>query len=158
RAVCSILPAEEPASRVSHRGRSQLGGWQEMRLPVFPLPEPTVPNFEALAAECVRRRLEAHGPVPWSICEARLGEDDYRRLNQWAERVTALLLNDKSGSAGFVLLAFVAEWNRRKSPGDSVFKDLPPCFGTESARRRLFTGNNQPTQFFRRLLRQTCER
>jgi hypothetical protein len=57
-----------------------------------------------------------------------------------------------------VLLAFVAEWNRRNSPVDCVFKDLPPRFGTETARRKLFTGNNQPTQFFRRLLRQTCER
>jgi hypothetical protein len=56
---------------------------------VHPLPELTDPNFEALAAESVRRRLDAHGPVPWSICEARLGEDDYRRLCQWAERVTA---------------------------------------------------------------------
>jgi hypothetical protein len=120
------------------------------------LPEPSNPTFETLAAECVRSRLKAHGPQPWSICEARLGEDDYQRLCRWAANVTAPRLGD--ASAGLVLLAFVAEWNRRNSPGDSVFKDLPPRFGVEAARRRLFTGNNQPTQFFRRLLRRTCER
>jgi hypothetical protein len=125
---------------------------------VCPLPEPTVPNFEALAAECIRRRLEAHGPAPWSICEARLGEDDYQRLLRWVATVTRLRLEDASGSAGLVLLTFVAEWNRRNSPGDSVFINLPPLFAVDDARRRLYTGNSQPTQFFRSLLRRTCER
>jgi hypothetical protein len=125
---------------------------------VCPLPEPTVLNFEALAAECIRHRLGAHGPAPWSICEARLSEDDYQRLCCWAETVTAPRLGDPSGSAGLVLLAFVAEWNRRNSPGDSVWVGLSPLFGLEAARRRLFTGNDGPTQFLYRTLRQTCNR
>jgi hypothetical protein len=123
---------------------------------VCQLPEPTVPNFEALAAQCIRRRLAAHGPAPWSICEARLSEDDYKRLCFWAETVTAPRLDDANGSAGLVLLAFVAEWNRRNSPGDSVWVGLSPRFSVEAARRRLFTGNNGPTQFLYRTIRQTC--
>jgi hypothetical protein len=125
---------------------------------VCPLPEPSNPTFETLAAECLRSHLEAHGPPPWSICEACLGEDDYQRLCRWAATVTAPRLDDARGSAGLVLLAFVAEWNRRNSPGDSVWVGLPPLFGVESARLRLFTGNNQPTLFMYRTLRRTCER
>jgi hypothetical protein len=125
---------------------------------VCPLPEPTVPNFEALAAERICRRLEAHGPAPWSICEARLSDDDYQRLCCWAETVTAPRLDDASGSAGLVLLAFVAEWNRRNSQGDTVWVGLSLRFGVEAARRRLFTGNDSPTQFLYRTLRRTCDR
>src|SRR5262249_54403559 len=82
----------------------------------------------------------------------------YQRLCRWASTVTAPRLGDASGSAGLVLLTFVAEWNRRNSPGDSVFINLPPLFVVEEARRRLFTGNKQPTSFFRSLLRRTCDR
>ena len=125
---------------------------------MFPLPDPAELHFEARAAECLRRRLEAHGPAPWSICEARLGEDDYQRLRRWAETVTAQRLGDPSGSAGLVLLAFVAEWNRRNSQGASVWVGLSPLFGVEAAGRRLFTGNDGPTQFLYRTLRQTSNR
>jgi hypothetical protein len=121
------------------------------------LPDPVTPDFEIRAAECIRRCLEAHGPAPWSICEARLGDGDYQRLNDWAATVQSRRLNDASGSAGLVLLAFVSEWNRRNSPGDSVWVGLPPLFGVELTRRRLFTGNNQPTPFVYKTLRGTCE-
>lgn len=123
-----------------------------------PLPDPALANFEALAAECVCRRLAAHGSPPWSVCEARLGEEDYQRLRRWAETVTAPRLDDASGSAGLVLLAFVAEWNRRNSPGDSVWVGLSPLFTVEAARRKLFTGNHGPTQFLYRILRLTSDR
>lgn len=121
------------------------------------LPELSHPSFERLAAECIRRKLEAHGPAPWSICEAHLKEQDYKRLKQWAAAVEAWRLCDTSGSAGLVLLAFVAEWNRRNSPGDSVFKNLHALFGSATAKSKLFTGNQHPTTFFRDLLRRTCD-
>ena len=125
-----------------------------------PLPEPTIPNFETIAAGCIRRRLEAHGLSPWSICEARLSEDDYQRLRRWAETVTASRLDDATGNSGLLLVAFVAEWNRRNSPGDTVWVGLPTLFGIESTRRRLFAGNppTPPTQFMYRTLRRTCVR
>jgi hypothetical protein len=123
---------------------------------VRPLPEPSNSTFETVAAECVCSRLEADGPPPWSICEARLGEDDYQRLCRWAATVTAPRLG--GASAGLVLLAFVAEWNRRNSPGDSVWVGLPPLFGADSARLKLFDGNNQPRAFTHQTLRRTCER
>jgi hypothetical protein len=122
------------------------------------LPDPGTPHFEDLAAECIRRRLEAHGPAPWSICEARLGDGDYQRLSDWATTVAAARLYDAIRNAGLVLLAFVSEWNRRNSPGGSVWVGLPPLFGVESTRRTLFTWNDQPTSFVRRTLRRTCER
>jgi hypothetical protein len=121
------------------------------------LPDPVTPHFEVNAAECIRRRLEAHGPAPWSICEARLGDGDYQRLSDWAATVTARRLIDASGGAGLVLLAFFSEWNRRNSPGDSVWVGLPALFGVELTRRRLFTGNNQPTSYLYQTLRGTCE-
>lgn len=120
-----------------------------------PLPDPAVPNFEQLAADSIRHRLEAHGPAPWSICEARLGEQDYQRLSSWAGTVTGARLDDSTGCVGLVLLSFIAEWNRRNSPGDSVWLGLPSLFHGP-ARQRLFTANNQPTQFLYRTIRQTC--
>jgi hypothetical protein len=71
--------------------------------------------------------------------------------------VTAKRFDDGTRSAGLVLLAFVSEWNRRNSPGDTVWVGLPPLFGVESTRRKLFTGNNQPTQFMYQTIRWTCE-
>jgi hypothetical protein len=123
---------------------------------VCPLPDPAIPRFEVLAAECICNRLASHGPAPWSICEARLDEDDYQGLLRWAATVTRPRLDAANGSAGLILLAFAAEWNRRNSPGDSVWVGLSRLFHVETARQRLFTGNDGPTQFMYRTLRQTC--
>src|SRR4051812_15988537 len=118
-----------------------------------PIPDPSTLGFETIAAACFRNRLEAHGHAPWSICEVRLSQDDYQRLQRWAATVTTSRIDDVNGDAGLVLLAFIAEWNRRNSPGDTVWVGLPPLFEVASTRRKLFTGNDQPAPFTRRTIR-----
>jgi hypothetical protein len=110
------------------------------------------------AVVAIRRRLQVHGPAPWSLCEARLSETDYQRLRQWAASVTRPHLDEDDINAGLVMLAFIAEWNRRNSPGGNVYTNLPQCFGVEAVKRRLFAGNNQPTPFLRNLLKRVCQR
>jgi hypothetical protein len=125
---------------------------------VCPLPDPATPHFEILAAECIRRRLEAHGLAPWSICEARLGDGDYQRLSAWAATVPSPRLNDATGSAWLVLLAFFSEWNRRYSEGDTVWRGLAALFGDKRARARLFTAGGDSQSFTRELIEETVRR
>jgi len=120
------------------------------------LPDPAAPHFETHAASSIRRRLEAHGHAPWSLCEARLDGGDYLRLTRWATDVEKWRLGDGGGGSGLVLLTFISEWNRRNSPGDSVWVGLKSCFGVKATRDHLFNGLNQPTEHLRRLMRRCC--
>jgi hypothetical protein len=120
------------------------------------LDEITSPLFEDAAGRCLEERFHTHGRPPWSVCEARLSQEEYERLFGWAASVRHTQFDDASGRAWLVLFAFIAEWNRRHSPGHSVFLGLPPLFGVPQTRRRLFHDDGQPGEELRRLIRGAC--
>lgn len=131
---------------------------RDERPPMISVPDSATVNFEQLTVSCIRRRLEAHGPAPWSICEARLDDRDFQRLSDWAATVTSQRLKIAIRDAGLVLLAFISEWNRRNSPGDTVWKRLSTLIGVEATRQMLFNGSHQPTPLMYQMIHQTCER
>lgn len=120
------------------------------------LPEIDNASFESDAAGHIRRQLQVHGESPWSICEARLSESDYQRLRDWAASVTVDRLT-QGFSSSLVLLAFVAEWNRRHSTGDGVWVGLPQLFRDSGARQYLFVAAGGPSQNLYRKIREACQ-
>lgn len=119
------------------------------------LPDPASDQFESLAVANIANRLLAHGPPPWSICEARFSEHDVAILLAWARGTTASRLNIQRTNAGLLLISLFSEWNRRRATGESVFRGtgLADLFDDDTARICLFTVNDDPTVFLRTILR-----
>ena len=120
------------------------------------------PSTESAAARVLSGRLGDSGPQPYSLCEARLSEAEYGWLTRWAWTVPPNAFRSTSlmqrQAAGLVLLALLAEWNRRNSDGDSVFVGAAELFGDLETRRSLFQDNGNPLARLRTVLREAAER
>jgi hypothetical protein len=102
----------------------------------------------------------AGGPAPHSVCEARLSVSEYTWLLAWARDVPATHFADDGSSrqegAGLLLIALLAEWNRRDADGDSVFVGANKLFGAE-ARSTLFDDNGDPRKKARTAIRAAAD-
>ena len=115
---------------------------------------PASQTAEQDAARIIQRRLKESGPPPYSLCEARLTQAEYKWLLTWVQKVPPGSFQGWSSlqqqSAGLVLLALLAEWNRRESDGDAVYQGIPELFQEEETRDALFLDNGNARQLVRR--------
>lgn len=96
--------------------------------------------------------------APFSLSEARLDENEYLCLRSWATNVPQTAFERYPRSTGLLLLALLAEWNRRESIGDAVFKDVPKLFGDRGTRDFLFDANDNPRSRTRDTIEETSRR
>ena len=117
---------------------------------------PGSPTIEHDAAQLIQKRLTESGTAPYSLCESRLSQTEYEWLLLWAQKVPPGSFQGWSSRqqqcAALVLLALLAEWNRRESDGDTVYQGIAELFHEEETRQTLFHDNGSARQLVRDLL------
>jgi hypothetical protein len=104
----------------------------------------------------IMRRLGDRGVYPYSLCEAIISETEYTWLVDWAKGVRSGYFVGAIPYGGLVFLTFVSEWNRRNSPGDTVWQGIAEHFEHPQTRARLFNASGDPNSFTRELTRETA--
>ena len=120
----------------------------------------TSEEVEQNAAGIIERRLHDAGPAPYSLCEARLSQAEYKWLLAWASTVVPGAFqawsSQRQGYAGLVFLALLAEWNRRESAGDTVWQGVSTLFNDQDTQDYLFRAKNGENA--RQLVRKAADR
>jgi hypothetical protein len=117
---------------------------------VFENLDPNAPLAMARFAGSLRAALRRAGPPPWSIAEARLQDNDYMRLKAWAFREGRRAI-DQPTVGGLLLVALIAEFNRREGLGSQIWVGVPELFNAAD-RPTLFNIHRNATALLRTVI------
>lgn len=115
-------------------------------------------GFPDRAGRIVHARLLERGEPPYSLCEAFISPREVQWLCEWARVVTPGRLDDAPGHGGLIFLALLAEYNRRHSDGDTVWRGVSELFEQPDTRAKLFFSNGYVRPATQEWIRETARR
>ena len=114
---------------------------------VFDNLDPNAPLAMTNFAASLRTAFRRAGPPPWSIAEARIDDDDYTKMKEWARREGRRAI-EQPRVGGLLLVALIAEFNRREGLGNQIWVGVSELFN-DVDRPFLFNANRAATSQLR---------